>query len=122
MRVVQGLAGRTFPQQPAVSLRRRKEFYPHRIYRAGINGSLPMHRIDFDDMPVSDNMRRWPVTIAVFIDLELNCVGCPIGPFHTLADAADEHGVALAELSATINDAIARSSARAEDPVRVRRR
>lgn len=79
-----------------------------------------MHRIDFDDMPVSDIMRRWPATIAVFIDLELNCIGCPIGPFHTLADAAHEHGVALAALNAGINDAIA-GEATAAGRARVRR-
>ena len=65
-----------------------------------------MHRVDFDDMPVSDIMRRWPATIAVFIELEFNCIGCPIGPFHTLAEAAEEHGLPLPILNERINQAI----------------
>jgi len=69
-----------------------------------------MHRIDFDDMPVLQIMQRWPATIAVFIDFELNCIGCPIGPFHTVADAASEHGVSLEVLNASINAAIDRAT------------
>ncbi len=53
---------------------------------------------------VDDAMRRRPATIAVFMRWRLHCVGCPIGSFHTIADAAREHGVdeqaLLAELIA----------------------
>lgn len=66
-----------------------------------------MHSITFDDMTVSDIMRRWPSTITVFLDLELSCIGCPIGPFHTLSDAAAEHGLALEALNERVNAAIA---------------
>lgn len=45
------------------------------------------------DMSVDAIMRRWPATIAVTIRHGMLCVGCPIGPFHTVADACKAHGV-----------------------------
>lgn len=60
----------------------------------------------FSDLTVGEIMHRWPSTIGVFIDLQLHCIGCPIGIFHTLADAADEHGVRLEELVAEVSIAI----------------
>jgi hybrid cluster-associated redox disulfide protein len=60
----------------------------------------------FDDMTVSEIMTRWPQTVRVFLDLRLLCVGCPIGGFHTLVDAAEEHGIALELLEEQIRDAI----------------
>lgn len=55
-----------------------------------------------DDLSVADIMRRWPATIRVFLDGNMKCVGCPIAPFHTLMDAATEHGLSLAQLEAAI--------------------
>lgn len=55
-----------------------------------------------DDLSVAQIMHRWPGTIRVFIDRGMQCVGCPIAPFHTLADAAAEHRLALAELEAAV--------------------
>jgi hybrid cluster-associated redox disulfide protein len=46
----------------------------------------------FDDL-VDDIMTRWPQTIPVFLRFRMNCVGCPIGTFHTVDDACFEHGV-----------------------------
>jgi hybrid cluster-associated redox disulfide protein len=43
------------------------------------------------DLTVDEVMRRWPSTIRVFLDFRLGCVGCPIAPFHSLADACREH-------------------------------
>jgi hybrid cluster-associated redox disulfide protein len=48
---------------------------------------------DLDELTVSEIMRRWPETMRLFIDHRLLCVGCPIAPFHTLADVAREHHV-----------------------------
>lgn len=63
-------------------------------------------RIDTTTL-VDDVMRRHPATIAVFLRLRLHCIGCPIGSFHSVADAAREHGidaeVLLGELRATPN-------------------
>lgn len=71
----------------------------------------------FSDLCVSEIMARWPTTIGVFIDYGMHCVGCPIGVFHTLADAADEHGIPydmlLREIAAAIAEATRAGPARA---------
>ena len=74
----------------------------------------------FIDLPVSEIMRRWPATIGVFIDLGMHCVGCPIGVFHTLLEAAGEHRIGFETLVAEVSDAI-EGKARA-GPGRARRR
>lgn len=43
--------------------------------------------------PVDGIMRRWPATIRSFLDHRMNCPGCPIACFHTVADACREHYV-----------------------------
>jgi len=53
-----------------------------------------------DQLTMDAMMRRWPATIRVVLDHGMLCVGCPIAPFHTIADAAREHDtdpVALTE-------------------------
>ena len=43
--------------------------------------------------PVDIIMRRWPATIRAFLDHRMNCPGCPIACFHSVADACREHHV-----------------------------
>ena len=43
------------------------------------------------DMTVDEIMRRWPSTIRVMIRNHMLCIGCPIGVFHTVADACQAH-------------------------------
>ena len=74
----------------------------------------------FIDLPVSEIMRRWPATIGVFIDFGMHCVGCPIGVFHTLLEAAEEHRIGFDKLVAEVSAAI-EGKARAV-PGRARRR
>lgn len=50
--------------------------------------------VDLATLCVADIMARWPATMAAFIALGTHCVGCPIGGFHTLVDAAWGHGIA----------------------------
>ena len=45
------------------------------------------------DYLADDVMRQWPATIAIFLEFKMKCVGCPIGRFHTIADACREHNV-----------------------------
>ena len=61
--------------------------------------------IDFDSL-VDEVMRRWPVTIRVFLDFRLGCVGCPIASFHSVDDACREHGVDRASFVAALNGAV----------------
>ena len=58
------------------------------------------------DMPVDEIMRRWPATIRVFLRRQMLCVGCPIGTFHTIAEACAEHGVSEEVLSLELLSAI----------------
>jgi hybrid cluster-associated redox disulfide protein len=74
----------------------------------------------FSDLCVAEIMQHWPSTIGVFIDLNMHCIGCPIGSFHTLADAADEHGLLLDALAAEVSAAI--DGETRAGPERVRRR
>lgn len=60
----------------------------------------------FIDLPVSEIMHRWPSSIGVFIDLGMHCVGCPIGVFHTLLEAAEEHRIGFDRLVAEVSAAI----------------
>ncbi|MFO1151566.1 MAG: DUF1858 domain-containing protein [Alsobacter sp.] len=57
------------------------------------------------DCLVDDVMRRWPATIRVFLDTKFHCVGCPIGCFHTVADACREHDAALPPFLDALNAA-----------------
>lgn len=72
-----------------------------------------MHSPDLQDpdLPIADLMRRWPATIAVFTAHGMLCVGCLVGPFHTIEDACAEYGLEpaalLAELRAAIRSAAA---------------
>ncbi len=59
-----------------------------------------------EDMTMDAIMRAWPVTIRVLLDSHLLCVGCPIAPFHSVADAAREHGVEQARLVGDLRAAI----------------
>lgn len=54
------------------------------------------------DMPVDEIMRRWPATIRVMIRHRMLCIGCPIGVFHTIADAAIAHSMEEEALSAEL--------------------
>ena len=49
---------------------------------------------------VEEVMTRHPTVIRVFLDFRMNCVGCPIGTFHTVIDACAEHGVHLQRVPA----------------------
>jgi hybrid cluster-associated redox disulfide protein len=45
------------------------------------------------DMLIDDVMRAWPRTIRVLMRRRMLCIGCPIGVFHTVADACRAHEV-----------------------------
>ena len=45
------------------------------------------------DMVVDEIMRKWPATVAVMLSYRMLCVGCPIGTFHTVAEACREHKI-----------------------------
>jgi hybrid cluster-associated redox disulfide protein len=55
---------------------------------------------------VDDVMRRWPQTIGVFMRARMKCIGCPFGPFHTIAYACEEHAQDEAAFIAALERAI----------------
>lgn len=68
------------------------------------------------DMTMDEIMRRWPGTIRVVIRNGMLCVGCPIAPFHTVSDAAREHGLDDAALRRAL-EAAASSGAEPTAPM-----
>lgn len=58
------------------------------------------------EMSVDEIMRRWPATIGVMIRNRFLCIGCPIGPLHTVAEACLAHGVDEALFRAELAQAI----------------
>lgn len=44
-------------------------------------------RMDDPDLPLADLMTEWPQTIHVFLRHRMLCVGCLVGPIHTVTDA-----------------------------------
>lgn len=71
-----------------------------------------MSLVHLEDITVSEIMSRWPDTMRLFIDRHLLCVGCPIAPFHTLSDVAEEHGVDLDDLTEAVTEVVAKSATR----------
>ena len=63
------------------------------------------------EMAVDEVMRRWPATIRVFLDFRMNCIGCPIGGFHTVEDACREHGAAPQDFLSALRAAAAAHAA-----------
>lgn len=60
-----------------------------------VQGSFRMGDEQLANMTVDAIMRRWPATISVFIRNGMHCVGCPVGGFHTLAEASKAHRLDL---------------------------
>lgn len=54
--------------------------------------------IDDPDLPLATLFRNWPETARVFFAHRTACVGCPIAPFHTVADACAEYRLDEARL------------------------
>ena len=62
-------------------------------------------RIDDLDLPLSDLISQWPQTVPVFLHHNMLCVGCLIGPFHTIVDACAEYHVDVETFAAELRAA-----------------
>lgn len=58
------------------------------------------------DSIVQGVIDRHPQTIVIFAHHGLQCVGCYIAPFHTIADCAREHQVTVEPLLGELNQAV----------------
>ena len=47
------------------------------------------------DSFVDEIMTKFPETISVFLRHRMSCVGCLMGPFHTVYDAAEEYDIGI---------------------------
>ncbi len=48
-------------------------------------------KLDDPDLPLADLISLWPETVPIFLKHGMLCVGCVIGPFHTIVDACAEY-------------------------------
>ncbi len=58
------------------------------------------------DMTVEDTLTRWPQTADVFGRHNMACVGCPVAPFYTVAEAAAVYNLPSAEFVAELEQVI----------------
>ena len=62
------------------------------------------------DCLVQDVVEHHPQTILIFARHGLQCVGCYISPFHTIADSAREYTMALEPLLQELNQTVSTQS------------
>ena len=55
---------------------------------------------------VKELLNFYPYLLPTFIELGLMCVGCPADAFHNLADVANEYGLDIKALIASLETAI----------------
>jgi len=51
------------------------------------------HPIFKTETPLSEMMDCWPQTLPVFIEHHMACIGCPLAPFGTLAEACTHYKI-----------------------------
>lgn len=64
--------------------------------------------IDDPDLPLARIFQRWPEAAEAFLDWRMLCVGCPVAPFHTIADACAEYRLDEAAFRAELRAILAR--------------
>jgi hybrid cluster-associated redox disulfide protein len=57
------------------------------------------------DSLVHEVIDRYPGSVTVFVQYRLQCIGCYISPFHTIADVAREYALGLDPLLTDLNQA-----------------
>ena len=71
---------------------------------------MPVQNFYDHDMSLDELMTTWPETIPVFLRHHMLCIGCLVGPFHTVVDACEEYDLNteafIEELASAINAAI----------------
>ncbi len=57
------------------------------------------------DLSLAELFDRWPALGRVFLDHHMNCLGCPIAPFHGVADACGAYRIDEAAFRARLRAA-----------------
>jgi len=55
------------------------------------------------DLIIADVMRHWPVSILVFLENRMACVGCSMSAYDTLADALEVYDIPQEEILPSLN-------------------
>lgn len=63
--------------------------------------------IPIADMTVEDVLKRWPQTADVFNRRNMACVGCPVAPFYSVAEASAVYNLPLADFVEELEQAVA---------------
>lgn len=79
-----------------------------------------MRTEDILDLSLAEIMSEWPATVGIFLANRMRCVGCPIAPFHTLPEAAEEHELPLEGLMTSVKEHIGGTARRPRASVRRR--
>lgn len=78
-------------------------------YVVGVNGSRRVtsnsEEITAESL-IHQIIERYPQTVEVFVQHRLQCAGCCISPFHTIADSARECAVSIEPLLRDLNQAL----------------
>ena len=57
-------------------------------------------------LTIASMLARWPQTAAVLVARRMNCVGCGMNGFDTIADAASVYGIAAEDLIRELRRAV----------------
>ena len=77
----------------------------HEERDATVDSELNGKQIAADSL-VQEVVECHPQAIAIFARHGLQCVGCYISPYHTIADSAREYAMALDALLGELNQAV----------------
>ena len=69
-----------------------------------------MSSLDDPDATLDKVLNDWPETAPVFQKHNMVCVGCLIGPFHTITDACLEYNLDEDAFRAELRDAVKNSA------------
>jgi len=62
------------------------------------------------DLTLPEIMKIWPATVPVFLRRGMLCVGCRIGPFHTISDACKAYHLDEAAFRCELQNAVSAAS------------
>ncbi|RYH10432.1 hypothetical protein [Tropicimonas sp. IMCC6043] len=62
--------------------------------------------LDDPDLPLATLFAEWPGLAPEFWERHMLCPGCPIAPFHTIADVCEVYGLDEVEFRAVLAQAV----------------
>jgi len=59
------------------------------------------------EMNINEVVTKYPQTIKVFFNHGMQCIGCYVCEFHSIAESAEQYGVEMEPLLNDLNDIVA---------------